>query len=149
MCDHICPLTNTCDEDKPESLALHVCDHQLCIQCFQIYIRRAIEREEITIRCPLNELCPGIVSYYDIRRVDPSLAEQYTTMIRDTVSHRSAPPDWFKENVGDGWIDYKPIQCPNCNIWLYRNEGCEVIYCICGFTFCSGCMMMYVGCRCT
>lgn len=143
MCDHSANIINTCDHDKPESLEHHVCEHQMCQLCLKEYIQTGINHGDIVMACPIETQtgtsCPGLVSYYDIQRVDPSLATMYTDMIRNTVQYRT-PECW-------DW-DEKPIQCPNCKLLLYRNGGCEVIYCLCGFVFCSDCMMLYVGCRC-
>lgn len=142
MCDHSSNQVNACDRDKPESLMFHVCDHSLCRLCLIEYINKAIQSTEIVIRCPVAPSCTGVVSYYDIERVCPELTGKYTQMIRETVQARDKPQLW------SNWTDEQPMQCPSCKLWMYRNDGCEVIWCICGFRFCSTCKMMYAGCRC-
>lgn len=143
MCEHNADEINTCDRDKPESLMDHTCDHQMCRLCLRDYITTNIKSERITIKCPIKQ-CGGLVSYYDILRVDPSLADIYRDMII-TIARRPVSPSSITQEDKELGM---PVQCPQCHLWMYRNGGCAIIYCLCGFTFCSGCMMMYVGCRC-
>lgn len=142
---HDASMVTCCDRDKPESFMDQTCDHMLCMVCLRSYIVHEISEGHTTIRCPVGGFaCPGIVCYWDIERVDLTLATQFTNMVRHSVSQRDQPELWHDNE----WNDDKPVRCPRCGIYIYRNEGCEVIYCMCGFIFCSGCMYMYKGCRC-
>jgi len=137
-------VVNTSDPDKPESFERHTCQHVMCQSCLLSHIQQELQRNLLSssqapaIKCPYSD-CMALVSYYDIARVSRPLAELYSEILAVKLSNR---PDL------DIPIDVKPLRCPKCKVYIYRNGGCEVIYCICGFVFCSDCLYMYKGCRC-
>lgn len=128
---------NICDRDKPESFERFTCDHIACRSCLTRYIQSHIKDKTVSIPCPHKE-CTGIVSYYDINRIDTELAGDYRALLQEMFAVR---PDI------DELVD-KPSQCPTCRVYAYVYDGCDVIYCICGVAYCSVCEKYYVNCIC-
>ena len=137
-------LINICDQDKPESYASYICTHTACQNCLQEHVIKHLENGNHIIKC-LDNSCIGLISYYDIKRIDASLAIKYQTTLKNLSEERGDPSTWTGCEI---WESEKPVQCPVCFTYIYRWEGCEIIYCICGSTFCSDCGKTYVTCSC-
>ncbi|CAD8072720.1 unnamed protein product [Paramecium sonneborni] len=48
----------------------------------------------------------------------------------------------FKEPM-QSWIKLDIFQCPNCKIYIQKNQGCIQIQCVCGIDFCSKCLQFW------
>ena len=144
ICHLDASMMNTCDKDKPESYEEYVCGHRACKTCLKHYIVEHLDNERHVIKCP-DVSCDGLISYYDIDRIDTSLASMYRTTLKALSIERNAPSLWEGCVV---WEAEKPARCPTCFTYVYRWDGCEIIYCICGSAFCSDCCKLYVKCSC-
>jgi len=54
-----------------------------------------------------------------------------------------ADRDFYKFAVG---MKFK--QCPHCNFWVEKSEGCDYMVCRCGSRFCYRCGNNYSSCDC-
>lgn len=141
ICVDLC--INICDLDKPESYEHYVCMHRRCTPCLKAYIKEHLSEGKYMINCPIPK-CNGLISYYDIQRIDSSLALDYQSMISNMANQRPPIEQWD----GCQSLTDKPSRCPQCQTYVYRWDGCEVIYCICGETYCSLCEQPYLKCLC-
>lgn len=144
---HTGDVRPTCDKDKPESFEHFICDHVACHTCITRYIKEHIARNSISIPCPgqagagttgSGVACVGVISYYDINRIDQELAKLYKESLISVFPERPALSD----------MEDRPSQCPDCRVYVYMYDGCDIIYCICGYIFCSVCEKSYVTCCC-
>ena len=142
-------LLSICHWDKPESMMDNVCDHMCCVNCFKQWVSVQLNKMCHIITCPYYQ-CAGIISIYDIERLDKKadtiLSERYKSILKQDFSNRPKPNVW---EGCQNWEQDMPVECPTCGIYVYRWEGCETIYCICGQPFCSNCLCIYGECICT
>ena len=145
ICNTVDTLIPSCDLDKPESLEDYTCSHKFCSNCLKKVIQLRLDIGCNIIMCPHSE-CAGEISYYDVRRIDPSMSITYQELLTTSFSQRATLDMWEGCEI---WEGEKPLQCFKCKLYMYRWEGCETIYCICGNVFCSGCLNKWVDCTCT
>src|SRR3989344_631248 len=126
-------LIRTSDSNKPESMEDTTCQHQCCQSCLQTWVHHKIGQNTLYIQCPFVA-CQAIVSIYDIMRIAPDMVSAYRTLCEIYVDL----PLLINEASSE-----KPTQCPSCHQIIFRNGGCEIIYCICGIPFCHSCKKRY------
>ncbi|CAK9105726.1 10 kDa heat shock protein, partial [Durusdinium trenchii] len=115
------------------------CTHRVCSDCFQAYIKHAIDDGRIVIKCP--GACHTELLESDIARIVPGYSRDERLRIMKE-KHEVHLADLLSSNASGAhstefleWTKRQTRACPNCNVLIFRHAGCDHMTCRCGTAF--------------
>lgn len=122
------------EDDKREVFTSTSCPHAYCKECWQGWFETCEKR-----RHGCGPRCPTCKVTVHSSVVDKALGRPF----REPTSEPPQPQE-AAEMVPDDLTlstlqSIGAKQCPNCQIWIVREEGCQAMQCICGQRFCWTC----------
>ena len=136
-----CPL---CCEDKPLSamVLLSKCSHESCKDC----ITKWIEKTEASGHQMTQPTCPFC-------RLELTEEETFAILGRSfqpaASANSSTPAEVEADELTLQWLQEQTRPCPHCGALIEKEEGCDLMECLCGFRFCYGCGSQGAQCSCT
>lgn len=124
-------------------VALGGCGHEFCTECLEVWFlqqERAGRSESAAVICPA---CRRDVHDDDIRRVlgrtlyEPG--DENDGNGETSPSTGSDTDDDLDEFTMTYLEERGAKRCPECRIWVIREDGCDNIMCRCGCRFCYCC----------
>jgi hypothetical protein len=137
----ICPLC--CDESLTSTVAvvLSACQHRSCETC----LVRWMEREESSGRDagPTCPFCRVAICEGDVMRI---LGRPFHPCTGAAV--REATDDDEIDELTLHWINQNTVPCANCWFRIEKEDGCDLMECLCGYRFCYKCGAAGGVCNC-
>eukprot|EP00299_Pterocystis_sp_00344_P010654 c4820_g1_i1.p1 GENE.c4820_g1_i1~~c4820_g1_i1.p1 ORF type:complete len:154 (+),score=11.76 c4820_g1_i1:260-721(+) len=127
-------LPNTSSPTRVQQL---LCQHQLCVSCFDEYYLNKLENGSVPIKCPL---CTATISPNDVQSSITSGDYEKWTLLLQKQQEAAAAMEQNAE-AGIRQLGYK--QCPGCRMWIEKDGGCNHVKCRCGTELCYGCGRRY------
>ena len=128
------------------------CPFKSCKTCIKKYLEDSIDAKKTILRCPgvhaNSKRCSHIFSFDDISKIvsKESLEKwletcsiNYQERLDSIMSSDSSLKEFVENNC-------KP--CPRCKVIVSRSEGCDIISCRCGESFCYKCGKAERDCIC-
>ena len=142
------------------------CSHWTCRPCLETYLKHCENDRKTTPLCPHPDCQVAIAT----ELAKDVLGRAYTPKIwlhsqskLDTTQAKDMEGDEEKKQEEEGellnnddktftkWLaenEEQVQQCEHCNVWIYREDGCEAMQCLCGYRFCWDCKMSTSKCEC-
>ncbi|EYC02692.1 hypothetical protein Y032_0098g3074 [Ancylostoma ceylanicum] len=129
---------------SPNLATCLVCNFSFCTKCHRAYhgvdacrptvvaVSRMIENEDGTMTFKKITVDEYLAADDDQRK---EMAWWYGGMERlEAAMDEAMGRDRSKE-----WLDQYTRACPACGVSVFKEEGCNMVYCPCGTFFCFGC----------
>ena len=138
----ICPLC--CDDDLTPTAAvvLSACRHRSCGAC----LVRWMESEESSGRSDTGPTCPFCrvaICEGDVTRI---LGRPFHPRTGSAV-HEATVDDVIDE-LTLHWINQNTVPCAFCGFRIEKEDGCDLMECLCGYRFCYKCGAAGGVCNC-
>lgn len=142
------------------------CSHWTCRPCLETYLKHCENDRKNTPVCPhpdcevaiATELAKDVLGRaYTPKVWLNSQSKLVTTKAKNVEGDEEEKQEEEEELVDnddkafDEWLaenEEQVQQCEHCNVWIYREDGCESMQCLCGYRFCWDCKMSTKKCEC-
>ena len=128
------------------------CDHWTCLHCLKTYLIHCENDRKITAECPHVD-CQAVV---DAELANAVLGRAYTPKewkkssdqdalvgkLTEKEDEEKKEEELESEKAFAKWLAENEDlvqQCQYCNVWIYREDGCDSMQCLCGYRFCWQC----------
>lgn len=138
------------NDQEEEHIHLN-CPFKSCPGCLKTYLKTAIDSNRIIIRCPGShedgKRCSHNFTPDDIESL---ISAEY---LKKWLETRSSD---YQERLDDILASDTPERefvqtfckpCPRCRVIVFKDEGCDDMYCTCGTNFCYKCGKINCTCR--
>ncbi|CAB9524116.1 expressed unknown protein [Seminavis robusta] len=124
-------------ESIASPLALAGCGHEFCKGCLEQWFEKFDYETAVAPNCPK---CRTDASQKDIENVlGRSLKRSDATMSTSSSQEPTLGTTEIDAFTRTYLEDAGAKQCPDCGVWIVKEEGCDNMKCRCGCCFCFAC----------
>ena len=131
------------------------CKHWICRPCLKTYLIHCENNRKTTAVCPHPD-CQVVVRTELIQEVlerayTPKVWQKMSNQDNDDGEEKKGEDELVDDSDFAKWLtenENEVQQCEHCSVWIYRDDGCYAMQCLCGYRFCWECKMACSKCDC-
>ncbi|RCN52739.1 hypothetical protein ANCCAN_01115 [Ancylostoma caninum] len=139
-----CQNPGTISSTSPNLATCLVCDFSFCTKCRRVYHGVDACRPTVVAVSRMIENEDGTMTFKKIT-VDEYLAadedqrKEMAWWYGGPEKLEAAMDEAMGRDRSQEWLDEYTRPCPSCGVSVFKEDGCNTVYCPCGTLFCFGC----------